>query len=99
MDFQNRVGVKAGSGAPASASDLERARKERLHRLQIETTDLSNDPYILRNHLGTFECRLCLTQHSNENSYLAHTTGKKHQTNLHRRQLREQRENQMNLPH
>jgi splicing factor 3A subunit 2 len=31
------------------------------------------DPYILRNHLGGLECRLCLTLHTNEGSYLAHT--------------------------
>lgn len=43
------------------------------------------DPYILRNHLGGLECRLCLTIHTNEGSYLAHTQGKKHQTNLARR--------------
>lgn len=43
------------------------------------------DPYILRTHLGTLECRLCLTLHVNEGSYLAHTQGKKHQTNLARR--------------
>ena len=34
------------------------------------------------NHLGTYECKLCLTLHSNEGSYLAHTQGKKHQDNL-----------------
>jgi splicing factor 3A subunit 2 len=35
------------------------------------------------NHLGTYECKLCLTLHSNEGSYLAHTQGKKHQDNLY----------------
>lgn len=47
------------------------------------------DPYLLRNHLGSIECRLCLTLHTNEGSYLAHTQGKKHQTNLGRRAARE----------
>jgi len=47
------------------------------------------DPYILRNHLGGIECKLCLTLHTNEGSYLAHTQGKKHQTNLARRAARE----------
>ena len=74
----------------ASQSDLERLRKQRVRALQNETTDvLENDPYILRNHLGSFECRLCLTLHSTENSYLVHTTGKKHQTNLQKRKARE----------
>ena len=86
------MGSKPGAGGPASHSDLERVRKERVRQLQIDTLDVANDPYILRNHLGSFECRLCLTLHSTENSYLAHTSGKKHQTNLYRRQLREQRD-------
>lgn len=36
-------------------------------------------------HAGTYECKLCLTLHNNEGSYLAHTQGKKHQSNLARR--------------
>lgn len=36
-------------------------------------------------HTGTYECKLCLTLHNNEGSYLAHTQGKKHQSNLARR--------------
>lgn len=55
----------------------------------------SQDPYILRNHLGSLECRLCLTLHTNEGSYLAHTQGKKHQTNLARRAARDMKENQL----
>lgn len=39
----------------------------------------------MKNHLGTYECKLCLTIHANDGSYLAHTQGKKHQTNLARR--------------
>jgi splicing factor 3A subunit 2 len=54
---------------------------ESLARLKADY----QDPYILRTHLGTLECRLCLTLHVNEGSYLAHTQGKKHQTNLARR--------------
>lgn len=34
---------------------------------------------------GSYECKLCLTLHNNEGSYLAHTQGKKHQANLARR--------------
>lgn len=45
-----------------------------------------------RTHLGTLECRLCLTLHVNEGSYLAHTQGKKHQTNLARRAARDNKE-------
>merc|ERR1711869_72020 len=42
-----------------------------------------------RNHLGSYECKLCLTLHTNEGSYLSHTQGKKHQINLARRQSKE----------
>lgn len=73
MDFQHRVGHKTGSGAPATAQDLALDRKERLRRLALETIDLSKDPYLMRNHVGQYECRLCLTLHANEASYLSHT--------------------------
>ena len=58
----------------------------------MEKIDLSKDPYFMMNHVGTFECRLCLTVHTNEGSYLAHTQGKKHQVNLARRQQREKQQ-------
>jgi splicing factor 3A subunit 2 len=85
MDFQNRVGSKPGSGGVASASDMNVMRRERLKQLAMETIDLSKDPYFMKNHLGTYECKLCLTLHPNEGSYLAHTQGKKHQANLQKR--------------
>lgn len=58
---------------------------------------MQQDPYILRNHLGSLECRLCLTLHTNEGSYLAHTQGKKHQTNLARRAARDAKETQLTI--
>lgn len=60
-------------------------RRERLRKLALETIDLSKDPYFMRNHLGSYECKLCATLHTNEGSYLAHTQGKKHQVNMKRR--------------
>ena len=39
--------------------------------------------------LMVYNIRLCLTIHTNEGSYLAHTQGKKHQSNLLRRKARE----------
>lgn len=60
--------------------------------LAAETIDLAKDPYFMRNHLGTYECKLCLTLHNNEASYLAHTQGKKHQANLARRAAKEAKE-------
>ncbi|QRW24870.1 cytochrome P450 family protein [Rhizoctonia solani] len=95
MDYQNRVGSKFGGGGVAGASEANVDRRERLRKLALETIDLAKDPYILRNHLGSLECRLCLTLHTNEGSYLAHTQGKKHQTNLARRAARDAKETQL----
>jgi len=89
MDFQNRAGGKTGGGGVASGSDANVDRRERLRQLALETIDLQKDPYFMRNHLGGYECKLCLTLHNNEGSYLAHTQGKKHQSNLARRAAKE----------
>ena len=89
MDFQNRAGGKTGGGGVASASDANRDRRERLRQLALETIDIAKDPYFMKNHLGSYECKLCLTLHNNEGSYLAHTQGKKHQSNLARRAAKE----------
>ena len=104
------MGSKFGGGGVAGASETNVDRRERLRKLALETIDLakvrmppfiarasnvSQDPYILRNHLGSLECRLCLTLHTNEGSYLAHTQGKKHQTNLARRAARDAKETQL----
>ncbi|KZT30752.1 hypothetical protein NEOLEDRAFT_34094 [Neolentinus lepideus HHB14362 ss-1] len=97
MDYQNRVGSKFGGGGVAGASESNVDRRERLRKLAMETIDLAKDPYILRNHLGSLECRLCLTLHTNEGSYLAHTQGKKHQTNLARRAARDAKDTQLTI--
>jgi splicing factor 3A subunit 2 len=76
IDFQHREGSKIGSGGMLSESQ---ERRERLRKLALETIDITKDPYFMRNHLGTFECKLCLTLHKNEGNYLAHTQGKRHQ--------------------
>ncbi|KAK2168740.1 hypothetical protein NP493_1218g00049 [Ridgeia piscesae] len=89
MDFQHRAGGKTGTGGVASASDANRDRRERLRQLALETIDINKDPYFMKNHLGSYECKLCLTLHNNEGSYLAHTQGKKHQANLARRAAKE----------
>ncbi|EPZ32693.1 splicing factor 3A subunit 2 [Rozella allomycis CSF55] len=92
MDFTHRPGAKTGSGPLASWSEENAARKERFKKIAFESVDLANDPYLMKNHLGSYECKLCLTIHMNEGSYLVHTQGKKHQTNLARRQAREARD-------
>jgi splicing factor 3A subunit 2 len=89
VDRQNRDGVRFGTGAPASDAQAARARRERLRQLALETFDVSKDPYIVRNRLGTLECKLCATVHATEGSYLAHTQGKRHQTALQQRAERD----------
>ena len=89
---QNRAGSKFGGGGVASQSATNADRRERLRKLALETIDLDHDPYFFKNHVGSFECRLCLTVHQNDGSYLAHTQGRKHQTNLARRAAKEQKE-------
>eukprot|EP01133_Synstelium_polycarpum_P010161 gene10161-11838_t len=83
---------KAGGGGLQSAQYDNIDRRERLKSIALETNDVSKDPYIISNHLGSYECRLCLTVHNNIGNYLAHTQGKKHQTNLARRAARDMRE-------
>ncbi|CAN8061454.1 unnamed protein product [Agarophyton chilense] len=82
-------GAKTGGGGVASKEHEALARKQRLRELAMDTVDLKNDPYFMRNHLGTYECKLCLTLHANEGNYLAHTQGRRHQSNLKRRAARE----------
>jgi len=95
MDFQNRVGSKPGSGGAASAQNEAIDRRERLRKLALETIDINKDPYFMRNHLGQYECKLCLTLHMNEGNYLAHTQGKRHQYNLGRRAAQEARDREI----
>jgi len=102
IDRQNRVGSKFGGGGVSSGQQSERERKERLRQLAMESIDLAKDPYLMRNHLGTYECKLCLTIHPNEANYLSHTQGKKHQQGLARRahmeKLLKEREEQTSGP-
>eukprot|EP01062_Namystynia_karyoxenos_P012514 TRINITY_DN14507_c0_g1_i1.p1 TRINITY_DN14507_c0_g1~~TRINITY_DN14507_c0_g1_i1.p1 ORF type:complete len:281 (+),score=88.69 TRINITY_DN14507_c0_g1_i1:87-845(+) len=74
---------------PQTEAMMQRDRREKLRELAMQTLDLAKDPYFLRNHLGHYECRLCLTIHNTEGNYLAHTQGKRHQTNLLRREAQQ----------
>lgn len=55
----------------------------------FDKIDISKDPYIMKNHLGTYDCRLCMTTHPNEGNYIAHRNGRRHKTGLARRALRD----------
>eukprot|EP01105_Mastigella_eilhardi_P003451 TRINITY_DN143_c0_g3_i2.p2 TRINITY_DN143_c0_g3~~TRINITY_DN143_c0_g3_i2.p2 ORF type:complete len:238 (+),score=83.58 TRINITY_DN143_c0_g3_i2:114-827(+) len=90
-------GSKPGS-APMSSQQEAIDRRERLRQLALEKIDLQKDPYFMKNHLGSYECKLCLTLHQNEGSYLAHTQGKRHQQNLARRAAKEAKERGEVLP-
>ncbi|NXR88279.1 SF3A2 factor, partial [Hypocryptadius cinnamomeus] len=89
MDFQHRPGGKTGSGGVASASESNRDRRERLRQLALETIDINKVQ-------GTPTARgTPAGSHSWDRgvgSYLAHTQGKKHQTNLARRAAKEAKE-------
>lgn len=76
---------KPGSGGVLGSQQANVQRRERLRALALETVDVTNDPYFMKNHLGKYECKLCLTLHTTEASYLAHTQGKRHQTQLAKR--------------
>lgn len=70
-------GGKTGGGGAASASVTNVARLSRLRSLTQDTVDLRRDPYFLRNHLGSVECKLCLSLHATDGGYLAHTAGRR----------------------
>lgn len=86
MDYSDRVNSKQGSGGVADAAETRVHVRRRIQDLlATRVLDLDNDPYALRNHLGLLECRLCLTTHVSESSYIAHLGGRKHQMNLEKR--------------
>jgi splicing factor 3A subunit 2 len=90
MSGREGFGSKPGSGGVATNDYAD--RRERLRQLALQTIDLGKDPYFMKNHLGSYECKLCLTLHNNEGSYLAHTQGKRHQTNVKRRSAKDSKE-------
>ncbi len=91
MDYNNRIGSKKGSGGIAGDAETNQYRKERLRKLLLSKVDIEADPYVIRNHMGVLECKLCLTTHFSEGSYLTHTHGRKHQFNLKKRVEAEKR--------
>ena len=80
--FGREHGSRTGGGGVASDQMQALDRRERMRQLALERIDLAKDPYFMRNHLGSYECRLCCTVHRTEASYLAHTQGKRHQRKL-----------------
>lgn len=88
MDYSDRVNSKKGAGAVADRHETNAQTKLRIKELLTsKVLDLDKDPYVYRNHLGQLECRLCLTAHANEASYISHLSGRKHSMNLERRRV------------
>lgn len=81
-----------GSGGLATDEQTNLQRKQRLRGLMLEQGDFKNDPYFMKNHLGSYECKLCLSLHTNEGNYLAHTQGRRHQLNLAKRAAKDKRD-------
>lgn len=97
MDYSNRVNSKKGGGGVADTHETNVHTRRRLKELlTTQVLDLDNDPYVFRNHLGMLECRLCLTTHVSESSYISHLSGKKHQLNLEKRRILDAKQNQRN---
>lgn len=97
MDYSDRVNAKKGAGAIAGTEETKVHTKKRIQDLlATHVLDLDNDPYVFRNHLGFLECKLCLTTHVAEASYISHLGGRKHQLNLERRRILDAKYNQNN---
>jgi len=79
---------RTGQGPAPGVEWQNVQRKQRLAQVALETIDVKNDPYLMKNHLGQYECRLCLTLHKTPDNYLIHTQGKRHQNALGQRQFR-----------
>ena len=63
-------------------------------RQRLATDIISSSPRLfVKCDDCSYECKLCLTIHTNEGNYLAHTQGKRHQQNLAKRAAREAAEN------
>ncbi|KAI5963555.1 sap62 [Candida pseudojiufengensis] len=94
MDYSGRVNSKKGAGGIASTEESNIYTKKRVQELlATHILDLDNDPYVFRNHLGILECKLCLTTHNNESSYISHLGGRKHHLNLERRRILDEKQN------
>lgn len=46
--------------------DLNKAFDTMIHVYLLLTLFRFQDPYFMKNHLGSYECKLCLTLHNNE---------------------------------
>lgn len=97
MDYSGRVNSKKGSGGVAGTAETNVHVKRRIRELlATNVLDLDSDPYVFRSHLGSLECRLCLTVHKNEALYISHLGGRKHQRNLEARRVLDEKRLNLN---
>nr|CAG4642756.1 EOG090X0C5N [Evadne anonyx] len=85
MDFQNRAGGKTALETIDLNKDPYFMKNHLGKYISSSIINLFTHFFKTCCFPGTYECKLCLTLHNNEGSYLAHTQGKKHQSNLARR--------------
>lgn len=94
MDYSDRVNSKKGAGGLADKHETNVHTKRRIQELlTTQVLNIDNDPYVYRNHSGLLECRLCLTTHTNEASYISHIGGRKHSMNLEKRRILDEKQN------
>lgn len=46
--------------------DLNKVQDRTIYRNTVRDAVVLQDPYFMKNHLGTYECKLCLTLHNTE---------------------------------
>ena len=88
MNRAREFGSKPGSGGMASKGIMRLYQKQRIKELMLHKHDIQNDPYVYKDRKGVISCKLCLTRHPTENSYLVHSQGRKHRLNLKNREIR-----------
>eukprot|EP01063_Lacrimia_lanifica_P021356 TRINITY_DN28660_c0_g1_i1.p2 TRINITY_DN28660_c0_g1~~TRINITY_DN28660_c0_g1_i1.p2 ORF type:complete len:221 (+),score=110.00 TRINITY_DN28660_c0_g1_i1:80-664(+) len=62
------------------------ASRHQMKEIAFSAEELAKDKWFSKNAMGRIECRLCGTTHISEGNYMAHTQGKRHQSNLLRKQ-------------
>lgn len=99
MDYSDRVNAKKGGGGVADSQETNVHTRRRIKELLTsQILDIDNDPYVFKNHLGLLECKLCLTTHVSESSYISHLSGRKHGLNLEKRRILDEKLNNRNGP-
>lgn len=85
MSMGREYGSRTGGGGVMNQDQMRLHTRRMQGEIFQDLIDLSKDPYFQKNHLGSFECRLCLTTHQSEENYLAHTKGRRHRMGLQTR--------------